>query len=71
VLTVESGPGASGDPEPRVIWFGARRVEVRSVVDRWYGLDRQWWKLETDEGQYIVRLDESHGTWDLAAVVGE
>lgn len=60
-----------GSPDPAVIWFGARRVEVRAVTDRWYGSDQRWWKVETLDGIYIVRLDESTGTWELAAVVRE
>lgn len=58
-------------PGPRVIWFGARRVDVTAVLDQWYGVDRHWWKVQTAEGKYIVRLDEVSGTWELAAVVGE
>jgi hypothetical protein len=71
MLRVECAQSAAGLFEPRAIWFGSRRVEVRGVVDRWYGTDRQWWKVETDEGHYVLRLDEPSGTWELAAVVGE
>jgi hypothetical protein len=55
--------------DPAVIWFGARRVEVYAVTDRWFGSDQRWWKVETGDGTYIVRLDESSGGWELAAVV--
>lgn len=57
--------------DPAVIWFGARRVEVHAVTDRWFGSDQRWWKVETGDGIYIVRRDESSGTWELAAVVRE
>ena len=62
----QSGPG-----DPVVIWFGARRVDVGAVTDRWYGPDQRWWKVRTIDGLYVVRLDESTGTWELAAVVRE
>jgi hypothetical protein len=62
---------ANGLRDPDVIWFGARRVEVRAVTDRWFGSDQRWWKVETADGIYIVRLDESSGEWELAAVVRE
>ena len=55
---------------PSVIWFGSRRVEVRAVTDRWFGTAQRWWKVETDEGAYVLRHDEAVGTWELAAVVG-
>jgi hypothetical protein len=64
-------PGPDGSADPAVIWFGARRVEVRAVTDRWFGSDQRWWKVETVDGTYIVRLDEATGTWELAAVVRE
>lgn len=50
---------ASGFGDPAVIWFGARRVEVRAVTDRWFGSDQRWWKVETADGIYIARR-QSH-----------
>ena len=64
-----ASPGQES-PEPAVLWFGARRVDVLSVTDRWYGTQQRWWKVETAEGCYVVRLGEASGTWELAAVVG-
>ena len=61
----------NGLGDPAVIWFGARRVEVLAVTDRWFGGDQRWWKVETSDGIYIVRLNESGGSWELAAVVQE
>lgn len=72
MIRVECSASAeSGSADPVVIWFGARRVEVREVTDRWYGTDQRWWKVATIDGLYVVRLDESTGTWELAAVVRE
>jgi hypothetical protein len=71
MLNVELRESPAGVLEPRVIWFGSRRVDVRAIVDRWYGTDRQWWKVETDEGVYVLRLDEASAIWELAAVVGQ
>jgi hypothetical protein len=68
-LHVECEPGPTGQPEPHAVWFGARRVAVRAVVDRWWGETQRWWKVDTDEGPYVLRLDEPTGTWELAAVV--
>ena len=60
--------GLSGESEPAVVWFGSRRLEVRAILDRWYGTNRRWWKLETDDGQYVLRRDDDSGQWELAAV---
>ncbi|AMO24033.1 hypothetical protein GCM10027034_18440 [Ramlibacter solisilvae] len=67
-LRVDCEPGLGGDPEPAVVWFGARRVEVLAIQDRWWGPGLRWWKLETGDGMYILRREEGSGTWDLAAV---
>jgi hypothetical protein len=71
MLHVECDTSAGDLLQPRVIWFGSRRVDVRAVVDQWYGSHQRWWKVDTAEGQYIVRLDEATRAWELAAVVGE
>jgi hypothetical protein len=69
-LRVECNVGSSAEPEPSVIWFGSRRVAVRSVLDRWYGPGQRWWKVATDEGPYVLREDGGN-SWVLAAVVRE
>jgi hypothetical protein len=67
-IRVESKATDSGELEPEVIWFGRRRVAVLAVVDRWYGTDRRWWKVETEDGLYVLRRDDASGAWELAAV---
>lgn len=67
-LQVERHAGASGELEPAIIWFGHRRVMVRAIVDRWYGAHQQWWKVDTEEGLYVLRRDDGTGEWDLAAI---
>jgi hypothetical protein len=62
---------ANDSADPGAIWFGERRVEVLAVTDRWHGTNQRWWKVQTIDGLYIVRLDESTRTWELAAVVRE
>jgi hypothetical protein len=70
MIRAETTAAAAGDLEPNVIWFESRRVEVRAVSDRWFGATQRWWKVDTDEGSYVLRYDEQPGTWALAAVVG-
>ena len=72
MIRVECIASAVNDArDPAGIWFGSRRVEVRAVTDRWFGADQRWWKVETADGTYIVRLDQSSDGWELAAVVRE
>lgn len=70
MVRVECTPNDQGELDPTTVWFGPRRVVVNAVTDRWYASAQRWWKVETDEGAYILRLDEASGAWELAAVVG-
>ena len=63
--------GEDGQRQPREIRFGTRAVRVLSVDDRWYGRDRIWWKVTTEEGSYVLVHDEALDRWDLAAVVAQ
>ena len=67
-IRVACEPGLGGELEPAVVWFGARRLEVSAILDRWWGPGQRWWKLETGDGLYILRREEGSGAWELAAV---
>lgn len=61
-------PGELPGETPAAVWFGHRRVAVTAVLDRWYGTRHGWWKLDTDEGPYVLKRDNDSGVWELAAV---
>ena len=68
-LRVESAPGLGGEAEPLAVWFGARRVGVRAIVDRWFAPSRRWFRIDADDEQlYVLRHDQATGEWDLAAL---
>ena len=67
-IRVEFDSTATAEPAPAFVWFGKRRLAVRAVLDRWYGTNRRWWKVDTEDGQYVLRRDDSTGEWELAAV---
>jgi hypothetical protein len=68
-IRVECYAGYRAEQEPTAFWLGARRVEVREIVDRWYAPDKRWFKVDGDDGQlYVLRHDEATDSWDLAAL---
>jgi hypothetical protein len=67
-IRVELQAGLEGQPEPAVVWFGKRRLTVLAILDRWYGTGQRWWKLETEDGLYVLRRAGDCGPWELAAV---
>ena len=69
MLRVECCAGYRGEQEPLAFWFGARRLVVRAVVDRWFAPTRRWFKVEADDEQtYVLRYDEAAEQWELAAL---
>ena len=58
----------AGQNDPAVVWSGNRRLPVHAVLDRWWGPGMRWWKVDTDDGLYILRRSEQDRTWELAAV---
>ena len=67
-MRVECESVAPGQFQPKLVWFGSRRVPVLSIVDRWYGPHHSWWKVDTEDGLYVLRRDDSSGEWELAAI---
>jgi len=70
ILRVECCAGYRGEREPMAFWFGARRLVVRAIVDRWFAPTQRWFKVDADDDQtYVLRYEETDGLWDLAALV--
>jgi hypothetical protein len=68
-ISVECYAGYRGEQEPIAFSLGARRLIVRTIVDRWFAPTKRWFKVDADDGQmYILRYDEESGEWDLAAL---
>jgi hypothetical protein len=68
-IRVECEAGYRGEPEPVAFWFGARRLGVRDIVDRWFAPRQRWFRVDADDGQlYVLRHDQAEGEWALAAL---
>ncbi|MEX0959290.1 MAG: hypothetical protein WDZ63_08375 [Burkholderiales bacterium] len=66
-LRVECYSGHRLDEEPRALWLGSRRLEVNEVIDRWLDPRHRYFKVLTDDGQFILRQDHDTGEWELSA----
>lgn len=67
-IRVECYSGYRGEQEPLAFWLGDRRLEVRSVADRWFAPEQRWFKVDADDGNlYVLRHDEASGDWEIAA----
>lgn len=67
-LRVECYAGHRAEEEPRAFTTGERRLEVRSVLDRWVGPDYRYFRVAASDGNtYILRRDDVRDEWELSA----
>jgi hypothetical protein len=67
-LRVSCYSGYRSSQEPLAFWHGDRRLEVRTIVDRWYSPAQRWFKVDADDGHtYVLRHDEQRDEWEIAA----
>jgi hypothetical protein len=65
-ISVKTYSGYKADERPVELVIGDLEVNVREVLDRWYGPDHAYFKLVGDnERTYIVRHDERADEWEL------
>jgi hypothetical protein len=69
-IKVECYAGYKADERPLRFAFagrpGATQHEVREILDQWYGVDYQCFKVRADDGDiYILRHEQSADRWRL------
>jgi len=69
-LKVECYSGHKADERPLRFSFqdkpGGRVFEVKELLDQWYGVDYQCFKVQADDGNfYILRHQQAEDIWLL------
>ena len=65
-IKVKCYAGYRGEEIPRLIWFQARKIKVKKILDRWLDPDHRYFKLlGDDDGVYIIRHDMNTWRWGL------
>jgi hypothetical protein len=65
-LRVECYSGYRSEERPVAFWLRDRRIEIRVILDRWYGEDHAYFKVVGEGGiRYIMRRDDYRGGWEL------
>lgn len=65
-IEVEAYSGHKADERPRSMTIGETVHEITGVLDRWYGLEHDYFKVSADDGYiYIIRHDRGEGGWEL------
>lgn len=72
VETGLSGGRADEEREPVAFMLGNRRLAVVRVLDRWFGRDHAYFKLEADDGaHYILRRGSAPYEWEMYWFAGQ
>jgi hypothetical protein len=65
-VTVQAYSGYKSDERPYRFFLDDRSYEVLEVLDRWYGPDSVYFKVQADDqNYYILRYNSEQDEWSL------
>ena len=65
-LSVQTYSGFKADERPVSFSFEDRVLQVHEIVDRWYDIDHNYYKVLADDGKpYLLRHDMNTDAWEL------
>lgn len=68
-IEVLSYSGYKANERPMYFVLGMQKMEVRSVLDRWYGPEYDYFKVLADNGRvYIIKWNRMLDTWFLVNI---
>jgi hypothetical protein len=66
LVKVECYAGYKGDERPTGFLLEGRSLKVEEIVDRWYDVDCNYYKVVADDGgSYLLRHDLDTDGWEL------
>ncbi|MFI5397044.1 MAG: hypothetical protein ACHQ9S_16025 [Candidatus Binatia bacterium] len=71
-VKVEAYSGYTANERPLRFTLGEHTIEVKAVVDRWYGEAERCFRVSGDDGNtYVLKYLEREDAWELAECTGE
>ena len=65
-IRVVSYSGYKANERPLYFFLENRKMEVRNIVDRWYGEENDYFKVLADDGRvYLIRWHRELDQWYL------
>ena len=65
-LRVECYSGYKLNERPVRFYLGERKIEVKELLDRWYGEDHDYYKLLADDlSTYVLKYNRYDDRWEL------
>jgi hypothetical protein len=69
-LEVTAYSGCKANERPLSFILDQRRLEVEKIVDRWYGMEHDYFKVQADNGrQYLLKWHRSSDCWYLEKTI--
>ena len=67
-VKVEAYSGYTANERPTRFTLGDRLIEVREILDRWYGEAEHYFRVITDEGDvYVLKYTDREDAWELVS----
>lgn len=71
-IEVVAYSGYKANERPMYFIFGMQKMEVKSVLDRWYGPEHDYFKVLADNGRvYIIKWNRILDAWFLVKAVDD
>ena len=65
-VRVECYSGYKANEKPVTFYLGERKLEVKELLDRWYGEDYDYFKLLGDDlSTYVLKYHRVQDYWEL------
>ncbi len=62
--------GYKANERPMFFVLGLQKIEVTSVLDRWYGPEHDYFKVAGDDGRvYIIKWNRNLDVWFLVRIL--
>ena len=67
-IKVEAYAGYTANERPVRFTLGERLIEVRAILDRWYGEAERYFRVSADDGDvYVLKYNGRSDCWELVS----
>ena len=68
-IEVTAYSGYKANERPASLVWGGKRLEVKGILDRWYGQEHDYFKVLAEDGRtYLLKWHRSLDIWFLVKV---
>ena len=69
-IEVVSFSGYKANERPLYLIVNERKLDVVNIIDRWYGVEHDYYKVLADDGRvYLLRWHRMHDLWFLVKII--